>query len=77
MAHFLKIICIARTFVVVLAMLVLGPANAALVPEPAETFFTNVAERLLRQQLGMRLTEVQIAPSNHYDSLVHRIIREL
>src|SRR5438105_3915967 len=50
-------------------------AVAVLLPEPSEAFFTNVADRLLQQQLGMRLTEIQIVPTNQYSSAVHRIFQ--
>lgn len=50
-------------------------ASAAVSLHPPETFFTTIADRLLRQQLGLRLTEVQIAPTNQYDSAVHRIFQ--
>ena len=43
-----------------------GTARAALSSEPAEVFFNEVADQLLQQQLGLRLTEVQIAPTNQY-----------
>jgi hypothetical protein len=50
-------------------------SNAALAVNSPENFFTNVANRLLQQQLGTRLTEVQIAPTNLYDTAVHRILQ--
>src|SRR5437868_15062927 len=50
-------------------------AAAALSLEPSETFFTNIADRLLEQQLGTRLTEIQIAPTNQYISAVHRLFQ--
>lgn len=58
-----------------LGFLVLRPARAAVPLNPPETFFTNIADRLLQQQLGLRLSEVQIAPSNQYDAAVHRIFQ--
>jgi hypothetical protein len=48
---------------------------AALPLQPAEAFFTNVADRLLQQQLGVRLTEIQIAPSNEYSAAVDRLFQ--
>lgn len=48
---------------------------AALPMEPPEAFFTNVADRLLQQQLGVRLTEIQIAPTNQYSAAVHRVFQ--
>src|SRR5436190_7886084 len=58
-----------------LGFLVLCPARAAVPLNPPETFFTNIADRLLQQQLGLRLSAVQIAPSNQYDAAVHRIFQ--
>jgi hypothetical protein len=49
--------------------------RAAFLLEPPEHFFTNVADQLLQQQLGMRLRDIQIAPTNQYDSAVHRIFQ--
>ncbi len=56
-------------------LLLLFEANGALPSGPPEQFFSNVADRLLQQQLGMRLRDIQIAPSNQYDSAVHRIFQ--
>src|SRR5215203_603549 len=58
-----------------LALLALGPARGAVSLNPPESFFTNIADRLLQQQLGLRLGEIQIAPSNQYDATVHRIFQ--
>jgi hypothetical protein len=58
-----------------LGFLALCPARAAVPLNPPETFFTNIADRLLQQQLGVRLSEIQIAPSNQYDAAVHRIFQ--
>src|SRR5436190_3033627 len=49
--------------------------TATLPLQPPEAFFTNVAERLLQQQLGLRLTEIQITPTNQYSAAVHRIFQ--
>ncbi len=59
------------------ALMIAGPAFAAapLNTEPAETFFTNVAARLVRQQLGVERTQIQIAPTNQYDRAVHRLFQ--
>lgn len=59
------------------ALMIGGPAFAAapLSTEPAETFFTNVAARLLVQQLGVEWTQIQIAPTNQYDRAVHRLFQ--
>ncbi len=65
-------------FLVVCAIILFGltmRTAAALPVQSAETFFTNVADRLLQQQLGLRLTEIQIAPTNQYDSAVHRLFQ--
>jgi hypothetical protein len=75
MARSLRFIPIIRVFVAMLAAVALWPASAALTLEPPEVFFTNVADRLLQQQLGLRLTDVQIAPTNQYNSAVHRIFQ--
>ncbi len=58
-------------------MLTVRSASAAapLNSEPAENFFTNVAARLLRQQLGVEWTQIQIAPTNQYDRAVHRLFQ--
>ncbi len=51
-------------------------ARAALPPlDPPEVFFTNLADRLLQQQLGLRLTEIQVAPTNQYEPAVHRLFQ--
>jgi hypothetical protein len=42
---------------------------------PAGVGFTSIADRLLEQQLGLRLTQIQIAPTNQYDTAVHRIFQ--
>jgi len=49
--------------------------QAALPLDPPEAFFTNVADRLLQQQLGLRLTDVRVAPTSEYSSAVHRIFQ--
>jgi hypothetical protein len=49
--------------------------QAALPWHSPEAFFTNVADRLLEQQLGLRLAEIQIAPTNQYDAAVHRVLQ--
>jgi hypothetical protein len=51
------------------------PVGAMLPLQPPEAFFTNVADRLLQQQLGVRLTEIQIAPTNQYSAAVHRLFQ--
>ena len=61
--------------VMLLGWVMLGTARAALSVEPAEVFFNEVADQLLQQQLGLRLTEIQIAPTNQYRSAVHRILQ--
>src|ERR1043166_7019661 len=67
-----------RSTCLTVAAILLGVAcaiNAAISPEPSESFFTNVAARLLQQQLGVRLSEIQIAPTNQYSSAVHRLFQ--
>ena len=43
--------------------------------EPAEVFFTTVADRLLRQQFSFGTTNIPIAPTNEYSSAVHRLLQ--
>lgn len=65
MVHFFRTIHSRLTLLVgVTAAMLCTLLNglAALPLDPPESFFTNVADRLLQQQLGMRLGEVQIAP---------------
>ncbi len=42
---------------------------------PAEHFFSTIAGRLLEQQLGVHVSEIQIAPTNQYTPAVHRIFQ--
>ena len=65
----------ALALTLLLGALGLHSARAALAVEPAEVFFNEVADRLLQQQLGRRLTEIQIAPTNQYRAAVHRILQ--
>ena len=61
---------------ILLIILCAAPTTrAALSLDPPENFFTNVADRLLQQQLGVRLTEIQIRPTNQYSAAVHRILQ--
>jgi hypothetical protein len=50
-------------------------AQAALPWESPEAFFAQVADGLLAQQLGVRLTNIQLAPVNQYDGAVHRVLQ--
>jgi hypothetical protein len=50
-------------------------AQAALPWDAPEAFFAQVADGLLAQQLGVRLTNIQIAPVNQYDAAVHRLLQ--
>jgi hypothetical protein len=50
-------------------------AQAALPWDAPEAFFAQVADGLLAQQLGVRLTNIQIAPANQYDAAVHRLLQ--
>ncbi len=43
--------------------------------ETRRFLFLDVADRLLRQQLGRGLNEVQVAPTNQYSADVHRIFQ--
>jgi hypothetical protein len=78
MAHSFRIVCSRVTFlagITIVLLCTLLKSNAALPLDPPESFFTNVADRLLQQQLGMRIGEVQVAPTNHYSAAVHRIFQ--
>jgi hypothetical protein len=66
---------VTRTLIALLVAVIIGQTSAAVSLHPPEAFFTNIADRLLQQQLGLRLTQVQIAPTNQYDSAVHRIFQ--
>ncbi len=66
---------LALALVLLLGTLGKEAARAALAVEPAEVFFNGVADQLLQQQLGRRLTEIQIAPTNQYRAAVHRILQ--
>src|SRR6185295_4839119 len=66
----------ARLMALALAIFCVWPkCQAALPLEPPENFFTNVADRLLQQQLGTRLADIQLAPTNQYSAAVHRIFQ--
>jgi hypothetical protein len=39
------------------------------------TFFTNLASRLLRSELNLSLTNIQIYPTNQYTPAVHRLLQ--
>src|SRR5262245_4742401 len=73
--------CHVRPSLLFLALLAMGGVYLGVVRAAApaldlpENFFTNIASRLLRQQLGMELTQIQIAPTNQYDSAVHRLFQ--
>jgi len=43
--------------------------------DPPEQFFANIADRLLQQQLGLRLGEIQVAPTNQYETAMHRLFQ--
>jgi len=78
MAYSRKIIRWRTTFrigVVLAGLCASLKISAALPLDPPEGFFADVAGRLLEQQLGMRLTEIQIAPTNQYSAAVHRIFQ--
>ena len=38
-------------------------------------FFTNVASRLLAEELNVNLTRIQIYPTNQYTPAVHRLLQ--
>ncbi len=63
--------------VIWLAMMACSFLARAALPslDPPEHFFTNIADRLLQQQLGVRLGEIQVAPANQYDTAVHRLFQ--
>ena len=44
-------------------------------PWNAGVFFTNTADRLLRSQFGMSITNIPIYPTNLYSSAVHRLLQ--
>ena len=50
-------------------------AGQTLIAESATEFFTNVGDRLLRSQLNVRLTRIQVYPTNQYGPEVHRLLQ--
>jgi hypothetical protein len=50
-------------------------ARAALPLNPPEAFFTNLAEKLLQQQMGLRMADIRVSPTNEYSAAVHRIFQ--
>ena len=64
-------ILIPRRIAALLLIALCARAAAGVLPlDPPESFFTNLADQLLEQQLGVHFTDVQIAPTNQYDSAV-------
>jgi hypothetical protein len=51
------------------------PVAAQIVTPDPVNFFTNLSSRLLQQELGLSLTEIQIHPTNHYTPAVHRLLQ--
>jgi hypothetical protein len=74
-----SLVTASRSALLLLALLAPPFASAAApapIPlDPSERFFTHVADQLLQQQLGVRLHEIQVAPSNHYHTAIHRILQ--
>lgn len=70
-------LCSALALVLAWSALIGGGtrAQAALPWDAPEAFFAQVADGLLAQQLGVRLTNIQIAPVNQYDAAVHRLLQ--
>jgi hypothetical protein len=58
-----------------LAAAVSTRAAVNLSESPAAEFFTNVAARLLKQQLNVDWGTIQVAPTNQYDRAVHRLLQ--
>jgi len=70
MGKFLRSICLACFWLAVSAPGVKGGG----VETPA-SFFTNVAERLLRSQFDLSLSRIQVYPTNQYTPAVHRLLQ--
>lgn len=49
--------------------------SAALDPTDPHKFFTNVASRLLKSELNLELTRIQVWPTNQYTPAVHRLLQ--
>src|SRR5437868_15262436 len=64
-----------RSLALVLALGLVSSARAVLPLDPPENFFTNLASRLLQQQLSLPFDQIQIAPTNQYSSAVHRVFQ--
>ena len=43
--------------------------------DPPIAFFTNIAARLLKSDIGLDLTRIQIYPTNQYSPAVHRVLQ--
>lgn len=69
--------CLHQLFPALLVAIVLCPWSLPAVGplDPSGNFFSKLAGRLLRQQLGVELTQIQIAPTNQYDSAMHRLLQ--
>jgi hypothetical protein len=57
--------------------LITTTATASPILNPASplNFFTNVASRLLSQELNINLTQIEIYPTNQYTPAVHRLLQ--
>jgi hypothetical protein len=69
--------CLQIFGVVAILAMFMGSRAAAqnLAAEPPVEFFTNVASRLLSAQLNVKLTQIQIYPTNQYTPAVHRLLQ--
>lgn len=65
----------AASFIFGILFILATGSSAALPLSPPETFFTNLANRLLQQQLGIRLSQIRVAPTNEYSRAVHQIFQ--
>jgi hypothetical protein len=66
-----------RGFLLLLLSVLLSarPITAQIVPPDPVGFFTNLSSRLLQQELGLSLTQIQIHPTNQYTPAVHRLLQ--
>jgi hypothetical protein len=51
------------------------PMAAQIVTPDPVSFFSNLSSRLLQQELGLALTQIQIHPTNQYTPAVHRLLQ--
>lgn len=73
--YFFEGIAVAACFAVLWCHGTNASAAQLLFEGPTATVFTNLASRLLKSELGLDASAIQIYPTNHYTAPVHRLLQ--